>query len=133
MVVQILVAAFRIGRKYNPGFADCIWGVDNSTNAVQVAVLNMVLNGDGKTNIKKDDSLKNVDEYKEKYNVVVCNPPFGSKIVEKRSAVLKNYQLAYEWTREGDYYVKSEKLMDKQETGILFVEACIKECKKRGE
>ena len=92
----------------------------------------MVLNGDGKTNTKKDDSLKNVDEYKEKYNVVVCNPPFGSKIVEKRSAVLKNYQLAYEWTREGDYYVKSEKLMDKQETGILFVEACIKECKKRG-
>lgn len=74
-----------------------------------------------------------MDEYKEKYNVVVCNPPFGSKIVEKRSAVLKNYQLAYEWTREGDYYVKSEKLMDKQETGILFVEACIKECKKRGE
>ena len=129
---DFLVAAFRIGRKYNPGFADCIWGVDNSTNAVQVAVLNMVLNGDGKTNIKKDDSLKNVDEYKEKYNVVVCNPPFGSKIVEKRSAVLKNYQLAYEWTREGDYYVKSEKLMDKQETGILFVEACIKECKKRG-
>ena len=77
---DFLVAAFRIGRKYNPGFADCIWGVDNSTNAVQVAVLNMVLNGDGKTNIKKDDSLKNVDEYKEKYNVVVCNPPFGSKL-----------------------------------------------------
>lgn len=47
------MAAFRIGRKYNPGFADCIWGVDNSTNAVQVAVLNMVLNGDGKTNIKR--------------------------------------------------------------------------------
>ena len=55
---DFLVAAFRIGRKYNPGFADCIWGVDNSTNAVQVAVLNMVLNGDEKTNIKKDDSLK---------------------------------------------------------------------------
>ncbi|MDR3897280.1 MAG: N-6 DNA methylase, partial [Oscillospiraceae bacterium] len=47
---DFLVAAFRAARKFNPGFADCIWGVDNSPNAVQVAVLNMLLNGDGKTN-----------------------------------------------------------------------------------
>jgi len=31
----------------------------------------MVLNGDEKTNIKKDDLLKNMDEYKEKNDVVV--------------------------------------------------------------
>jgi len=36
---DFLVAAFRAARKFNPGFADCIWGVDNSPNAVQVAVL----------------------------------------------------------------------------------------------
>lgn len=38
---DFLVAAFRAARKFNPGFADCIWGVDNSPNAVQVAVLNI--------------------------------------------------------------------------------------------
>ena len=48
---DFLVAAFRVGRKFNPAYADCVWGVDNSSNAVQVSVLNMLLNGDGKTNI----------------------------------------------------------------------------------
>ena len=129
---DFLVAAFRIGRKYNPGFADCIWGVDNSANAVQVAVLNMVLNGDGKTNIKKDDSLQNIDDYNEKYSVVVCNPPFGSKIVETRTDVLKNFELAYEWEIKNGKYEKTDKLLKKQETGILFVEACVRECKKNG-
>lgn len=50
---DFLIAAFRVGRKYNPGYADSVWGVDNSANAVQIAVLNMLLNGDGKTNIKR--------------------------------------------------------------------------------
>ena len=70
---DFLVAAFRIARKYNPGFADCIWGIDNSSNAVQVAVLNMLLNGDGKTNIIKDDSLENIEKYIEKFDVLTCN------------------------------------------------------------
>lgn len=87
---DFLVAAFRVGRKYNPGFADCVWGVDNSSNAVQIAVLNMVLNGDGKTNIIKDDSLENVKKYLDKYDVITCNPPFGTKIVEKRKKSFKS-------------------------------------------
>ena len=65
---DFLVAAFRAARKFNPGFADCIWGIDNSPNAVQVAVLNMLLNGDGKTNVIKDDSLENIKKYVEKYD-----------------------------------------------------------------
>lgn len=85
---DFLVAAFRIGRKFNPGYADCVWGVDNSSNAVQISVLNMLLNGDGKTNILKDDSLKNVNKFNNRYDILVCNPPFGTKILEKRNTVL---------------------------------------------
>jgi len=63
--VEVLIfwwLLLEFGRKYNPGYADCVWGVDNSSNAVQISVLNMLLNGDGKTNIKKDDSLENVNK-----------------------------------------------------------------------
>lgn len=129
---DFLVAAFRVGRKFNPGYADCVWGVDNSANAVQISVLNMLLNGDGKTNIKKDDSLENVDKYKNKYDIVVCNPPFGTKIRETRKAVLKNFQLGYDYVLNGTEYKKTDKLLDSQETGLLFLEVCVKQCKPNG-
>lgn len=130
---DFLVAAFRIARKYNPGFADCIWGVDNSPNAVQVAVLNMLLNGDGKTNIIKDDSLENINKYLLKYDILTCNPPFGTKIVEKRSKVLRQYDLGFEWEVNAEGILqKTDTLLTQQETGILFIEVCVKECRPGG-
>ena len=129
---DFLVAAFRQGRRYNPGFADCIWGVDNSPNAVQVAILNMVLNGDGKSNIKKDDSLENIDSYAERYDIVLCNPPFGSKIVEKRTNVLNKFELARKPIFENDEIKLSEELLDSQESGILFIETCLREIRSGG-
>jgi type I restriction enzyme M protein len=129
---DFLVAAFRIGRLINPGYADCVWGVDNSANAVQISVLNMLLNGDGKTNIKHDDSLENVNLSKGRYDIMVCNPPFGSKIVEKRKHVLKNFDLGYEWSVSDGKAQKSDVLLDAQETGLLFVEVCVRQCKPGG-
>lgn len=128
---DFLVGAFHKLRQYNPGFADCIWGSDNSANAVQVAVLNMLLNGDGKTNIEKTDSLETVNQKLDKYDIVVCNPPFGTKIVEKRKAVLRLFDLGHEWIKSGDIWEKDGKnLLTAQETGILFAELCIKQAKK---
>ena len=129
---DFLVAAFRIGRKYNPGYADCVWGVDNSSNAVQISVLNMLLNGDGKTNIQKDDSLKNVNKYENRYDILVCNPPFGTKILEKRKTVLDLFDFGHEYEFEDGQAIKTDKILDKQETGILFVEVCVKQCKPGG-
>ena len=130
---DFLVAAFHAGRKYNHGYADCVWGVDNSDNAVQVAVLNMVLNGDGKTNIEKGDSLESVDNNKNRYDVVLCNPPFGKRIIEKRSSVLKKFDLGYDWTQDDEgKFIKSEDIATSQETGILFAEVCVKQARDKG-
>ena len=127
---DFLVAAFHIGREFNHGYADCVWGVDNSANAVQISVLNMVLNGDGKTNIEKDDSLENVDKYENRYDIMLCNPPFGTKIVEKRPGVLRKYNLGYEWEENSNgNYEKSQRLLTSQETGLLFVEVCVKQAR----
>lgn len=129
---DFLVAAFRILRKYNPGYADCVWGFDNSTNAVQVAKLNMILNGDGKTNIVGLDSLEHVQDYLDRFDVITCNPPFGSKIHEKRTSVLKLFDFGFEWESVDGTLQKTDKLLDKQETGILFLELCVKICRKLG-
>ena len=129
---DFLVAAFHVGREFNHGYADCVWGVDNSANAVQISVLNMVLNGDGKTNIKKDDSLENADQSKNKYDIMLCNPPFGTKIIEKRPSVLRTFDLGYEWSRNDKGELKkTDKLLKKQETGLLFVEVCVKQARQK--
>ncbi len=129
---DFLVAAFRIGREFNHGYADNVWGVDNSSNAVQVAVLNMLLNGDGKTNISKADSLATANTRSSKYDILLCNPPFGTRIIETRSNVLKTYELAREWKVEDGEYKIASKVLSSAQTGILFAEVCVKECKPGG-
>lgn len=89
----------------------------------------MVLNGDGKTNIKMADSLESVNTNLNRYSVVMCNPPFGVRIKEKRVNVLNNFDLGHVWTETESGYKKSEnKLLDDQECGILFAELCVKIC-----
>jgi len=129
---DFLVAAFRAGKKKNSDYADCIWGVDNSPNAVQVAVLNMVLNGDGKTNITHADSLEHINDNANKYDIVMCNPPFGTRIVEKRKSVLRNFDLGFDWLLTDNGMAKTDKILNQQETGILFLEVCLKQCRPRG-
>lgn len=128
---DFLTAAFHKRRDTDPKYADCIWGVDNSENAVQVAVLNMLLNGDGKSNIKEGDSLQSVNDELDCYDIMVCNPPFGLRIVEKRTSVLRNFDLGHEWSLDPSTgsWKKDAKLVAQQETGILFAEACVKQAK----
>ena len=129
---DFLIAAFHKLRKFNQGYADCIWGADNSSNAVQVSVLNMLLNGDGKTNIHKVDSLETVKDRLDKYDIVVCNPPFGAKIQETRKDVLANFDLGHSLEINKTKLVVSNELLKAQESGLLFVELCIKQCKPGG-
>lgn len=128
---DFLTAAFHKRRDIDPKYADCIWGVDNSENAVQVAVLNMLLNGDGKSNIEEGDSLSGVDDDLDRFDILVCNPPFGLRIVEKRPTVLRKFDLGHEWEFDDkkSTWVKKAKLLDQQETGLLFAEVCIKQAK----
>jgi type I restriction enzyme M protein len=123
---DFLTAAFHRRRNTDSGYADCIWGADNSQTAVQVAVLNMLLNGDGKSNIKEVDSLATVDSEQGRYEIMVCNPPFGVRILEKNPATLRKFELGYEWeTNSKGGYHKTDRLLDAQQTGLLFVEVCV--------
>lgn len=97
---DFLTAAFHKRRDTDHNYADCIWGADNSKNAVQVAVLNMLLNGDGKSNIKEADSLATVDAEIDRYDILVCNPPFGVRIKETNRITLRKFDLGHDWTWE---------------------------------
>lgn len=127
---DFLIAAFRILRDYNSGHADSIYGYDNSDNAVQVAVLNMILNGDGKTNMKKQNSLRDLKSKYGVYTIVACNPPFGSKILEENPEILSNFDLGSNYEIDTKGKLKKISALTSQETGILFSELCVKLCSK---
>ena len=129
---DFLTAAFRRGSHY-PDYASCVWGSDVSPEAVQVAVLNMILNGDGKTNISDEDSLVKVESHAASCEVVVCNPPFGTSIVDRRASVLADFDLGHVWKADdGGALVMQNELLRSQETGILFAELCVRTVRPGG-
>ena len=123
---DFLISAFRHSGNSQQS-QNCVWGVDNSPQAVQISILNMVLNGDGKTQIKEVDSLKSYNARSQQFQAVLCNPPFGTKIVEKREEVLRRFSMGYEWKRnESGEVVKTDEIREKQQAGILFAELCVR-------
>lgn len=123
---DFLTSAYRIGSKRDPNYGQAIWGADNSENAVQVAVLNMLLNGDGKSNIKHEDSLEAIEAHEDEYDIVICNPPFGTQITESRPEILQKFALGYE--RDAS----RKRLRRKQQAGILFAELCVRQARPGG-
>ncbi len=126
---DFLISAFR---RIGPSTENCVWGADNSEQAVQISILNMVLNGDGKTQIKHQDSLSVYTAASQQFSVVLCNPPFGTKIVEKRFEVLRKFDMGRQWIRDAVGVSATEKVRDTQQTGILFAELCVRLTKPGG-
>jgi type I restriction enzyme M protein len=127
---DFLISAFRYAGQSSQDSNNTVWGADHSEQAVQISVLNMVLNGDGKTQIVKEDSLQayRPGSQQQQYSVILCNPPFGTKIVEKRFEVLRNFDMGYEWqsNEEGIPERTDNVRQSGQQTGILFAELCVR-------
>ena len=143
---DFLVATFHRSRgKKIRNAADMTFGADNDAKAVQIAVLNMLLNGDGKTNIKEQDSLLAVASDRERaqtdrrakpqqFNALVCNPPFGTKIVERRQEVLKWFDLGHDWICDPltGRWQREGTVLSQQEKGLLFAEVCVHQARPGG-
>jgi type I restriction enzyme M protein len=113
---------------------DAIWGSDNSPQAIQVCVLNMVLNGDGKTLLRKEDSLAVMPTHTDQYTVMLCNPPFGVRILEKRQSVLGHFAMGHVWERDEttNELRQTPRILASQQTGMLFAELCVRQTQPGG-
>jgi len=56
-----------------------LFGVEHSPLVFKLALMNMILHRDGSSQLKNDDSLSNKaqDINKNKYDIILANPPFG--------------------------------------------------------
>lgn len=90
---------------------DVFYGYDNQPDSVQRTILNMLLVGDGHTNIKEKDSLSELEE--NEFDYVVANPPYG--------------------LYEGDVSIDNFKFTNQRRFELLFTEKIIKATKYGGE
>jgi type I restriction enzyme M protein len=118
-------------------------GIDKVSFLAKVTKAYMALIGDGRGGVFCENSLKNTALWNhvvsdristDSFNVVITNPPFGSKIPVDEEDVLSQYDLAKVWKKDkaSNKWEITSKLRKKQAPQILFIERCIQLLKPKG-
>lgn len=126
------------------------FGFDINPDLVKATKMNMVMNNDGSGNILQTNSLlpphewsddfktrlseavgvkkSDIKNYKtiEFFDVIVTNPPFGSKIPIKDRSILEQFELAHIWTndKKKNTWTMTDRLQSSVPPEILFIERC---------
>lgn len=129
--------------------ANNFFGFDINPDLVKATKMNMVMNNDGSGNILRNDSLLPPHEWSEEFkskladalkikkseirnsktisffDVIVTNPPFGSKIPVKDPHILEQFELGYIWEKTNDgRWAKTDRLQSSVPPEQLFIERC---------
>ena len=138
------------------------FGFDINPDLVKATKMNMVMNNDGEGNIYRNDTLLPPHEWSsdlkkelskalgidakeiknentlEFFDVIVTNPPFGSKIPIRDSHILDQYDIGHKWVNDQDdnsdhaHYIKLESLQTSVPPERLFIERCLQLLKPGG-
>lgn len=137
--------------------AENYFGIDINPDLVKATKMNMVMNNDGSGNILKLDSLLPPQEWSEEtkkelakalgisaseirnhkslnhFDIVLTNPPFGSKIPIKDHQILEQFEIAYIWNKdENGNWFKTDRLQSSVPPEQLFIERVIQLLKEGG-
>lgn len=113
-----------------------LFGLDLNPNLVRASKMNMVMNNDGAVGIFQANSLSSFANWSDELrsarlpgsvDVIVTNPPFGSKIPIDQPSVLEQYDLGHQWSYDPaeDQWNRSSTLQKSQPPEILFIERCV--------
>lgn len=110
-----------------------VFGIDFNANLAKTAQMNMIMNNDGRGGIYSVNSLWKPSDWPKEvaveitlssFDIVLTNPPFGTKIKVEGSEILGQYDLAHTWSKEGDRWVMQGTLKTGVPPEILFIERC---------
>jgi type I restriction enzyme M protein len=134
-------------------------GFDLNPDLVKATKMNMVMNNDGSGNIFQTDSLLPPHEWEDQFrndlskaigvdktslrngdsiglfDVIVTNPPFGSKIPIKDQRILEQFDLGHIWERDKNdrnRWTKTTRLQSSVPPEQLFIERCLQLLKPGG-
>ena len=138
------------------------YGFDINPDLVKATKMNMVMNNDGSGNIYRNDSLLpphewsfelkkqlaralniNADDITNSdtigfFDVIITNPPFGSKIEIKETHILEQFDIGHIWrseqydTNEQVEWIKSSEIQSFLPPEQLFIERCLQFLKPGG-
>jgi len=127
-----------------------IAGIDINPDLAKVAKMHMVLYDDGHTGIFAANSLLPFNELvsigekagvprslrpePESFNVLMTNPPFGTRGRVTDKTILRQFELGYKWKKDKKTgkWEKTNTLQDGQVPDILFLERCLQLLKNGG-
>ncbi|HPQ51002.1 MAG TPA: N-6 DNA methylase, partial [Alphaproteobacteria bacterium] len=110
-----------------------VFGIDFNANLAKTAQMNMIMNNDGRGGIYSVNSLWKPATWPKEvsteislasYDMVLTNPPFGTKIKVEGSEILGQYDLAHAWSKEGDRWSMQGAIKTGVPPEILFIERC---------
>lgn len=119
-------------------------GLDKDAFLAKVTKAYMAIIGDGKGGVFCENSLLPPEEWSHPgsrdaiklgtFDVVLTNPPFGSKIPVKGGSLLSQYSLGRKWKhdRKANTHEMSDAIRDDQAPHILFLERCLQLLKPGG-
>jgi type I restriction enzyme M protein len=104
---------------------DRLFGIEINDEIARVAKMNMIIHDDGHTNVIGADSLDRVERMyavnrgfaKNRFDLVLTNPPFGAQVVLAERPYLADYELGNAEDSKGN-----KKARKNQKTEILFLE-----------
>ncbi|WP_211172629.1 N-6 DNA methylase [Chitinophaga sp. Ak27] len=133
---------------------DCIFGTDANPRMSRTAKMNMIMHGDGHGGVHHNDGLLNVNGiFENRFDVILTNPPFGSRIekslkiteadkytdIERIRKYQKRYGKAYDEALKQVNDNIGKSLLELYETGsmstlteVLFIERCLNLLKPGG-
>ncbi|MFC6616444.1 N-6 DNA methylase [Deinococcus radiophilus] len=112
-----------------------ILGIDKDADMAMLSSALLEISTNGFAKVVNSDSLKFIidnPQYEEQFDIVVANPPFGTKIKVDNKAILKDYQLGHSWKVENGTLCPSRHILGAQDPQILFIELCVKLLKENG-
>lgn len=110
-----------------------VFGIDFNANLVKTAQMNMIMNNDGRGGLYSVNSLWKPSAWPKEvsrdislssFDIVMTNPPFGTKIKVEGSEILDQYDLAHAWAKESERWVMQGNIKSGVPPEILFIERC---------
>jgi type I restriction enzyme M protein len=136
-------SAVQLDRKKRDIASKCFRGIDKDSFLAKVTKAYMAIIGDGRGGVFCENSLLPPKDWHHttrdsievgSFDVVLTNPPFGTKIPIKGEPVLSQYELGSKWKKDKKTGTveKTGTLHEDQPPQILFLERCLQLLKAGG-
>lgn len=109
-------------------------GIDKESFLSKTTKAYMAILGDGRGGIFCENSLEDTSNWGSDtqnsihlgyFDVVLTNPPYGSKLKIDDQDILSQYNLGFKWKVKDNTFQKTTKQLDYQTPQVLFIERCL--------